>query len=132
VFRVWLALLALALASGVALVTWLAEPLTGLLLAEGYGAAAGLLPWIAAAYALQGIKQVFEAKIYAEKRTIVLVAVELAAAILAVGLYLTLIPTHGALGAALGTLGGMASSLVGMAVLSGAVPGFRRGGPRTR
>lgn len=129
-FLVWLLLAVGVLSVGVILMTWLAEPLTGLLLAEQYADAAVLLPWIGAAYALQGCKQVFEAALYAQKRTGLLVGVELVAAIASLGLYITLIPRMGALGAAIGTLGGMAASLTAIALWSGVVPRLILGRPR--
>jgi O-antigen/teichoic acid export membrane protein len=101
--------------------TWLAEPLTALLLAERYRGAAELLPWIAAAYALQGCMVVFDSVVYAERRTSVLVVVQLIAAPTAVALYFLLIPRMAALGAAIATLVGMAVSLTAVALLSGAL-----------
>jgi O-antigen/teichoic acid export membrane protein len=122
VFLFWLLLTVAVLSVGVPLMTWLAEPLTALLLAERYGAAAELLPWIGAAYALQACGQVFESVIYARMRTGALVVVQLIAAPTTLALYLLLIPRMAALGAALATLAGMAVSLIAVALLSGALP----------
>jgi len=122
VFVVWLGISVAVSCAGVVLMTWLAEPLTALLLAEQYSGAAELLPWIGAAYALQACRQVFDAVVYAQARTNALVVVQLIAAPATLLLYLLLIPTLAALGAAMATLGGMLVALSAVAVLSGAVP----------
>lgn len=129
VFLLWSALLAAVLFLGVAAMAWLAEPLTSLLLAERYADAAVLLPWIGAAYALQGCKQVFEAVIYAEQRTRLLVVVQAVVAPVSLGLYVVLIPELGALGAAIGTLAGMAVALLAIGFLSGTWSRLLRGVP---
>jgi O-antigen/teichoic acid export membrane protein len=121
VFLLWLALVVLVLSAGLALMAWLAEPLTSLLLAADYGAAAGLLPWIGAAYALQGCTVVFDAVVYAQKRTRTLVVVQLVAAPVSLALYFLLIPRLEAFGAALATFAGTAVWLVTIVVLSGAL-----------
>jgi O-antigen/teichoic acid export membrane protein len=122
VFLLWLGITVAVLSIGVALITWLAVPLTALLLAEQYGGAAELLPWIGAAYALQGCRQIFDSVVYAQTRTTVLVVVQLIAAPTTVALYLLLIPRMAALGAAIATLAGMAVALTAVALLSGALP----------
>lgn len=129
-FLLWLVLVVAALSAGWALMIWLAEPLTSLLLAKSYRAAAALLPWLGAAYAIQGCKQVFEAVVYAEKRTWLLFAAHVVSASVAVGLYVALVPGMGAMGAALGTLGGMTVDLLGMILMSRAVSKFLAGGVR--
>jgi O-antigen/teichoic acid export membrane protein len=122
VFLVWLGITVAVLSIGVVLLSWLAEPLTALLLAKQYAGAAELLPWIGAAYALQGCRQIFDSVVYAQTRTTVLVVVQLIAAPTTVALYLLLIPRMAALGAAIATLAGMAVALAAVALLSGALP----------
>lgn len=101
----WLGLLLLAFVPGVWLIDLLAGPIVRLLLGEPFWAAAPLLVWLGAAYAVQGVQQAFASLIYAEGRTRLLILVHVATAASAVAFYLLLIPRFGALGAALAALG---------------------------
>lgn len=118
--RVWLALTAAIAGTGWALIAVLAEPLCALLLGPAYGAAATLLPWIAAAYALQMIQQTFEIILFAHGRSKLLVILQSVAAASAIALYLLLIPSLAGKGAALGTLGSVCITTVVACFLSGA------------
>ena len=118
--RVWIVVVTAVASAGWLLTTVFAIPLCRLLLGPAYGAAADLIPWIAAAYALQMIQQTFEVILYADGRSNRLVVLQASAATLAVAFYLVLIPRYGALGAAMGTLGTFIVTTVIAFVLSGA------------
>lgn len=120
VLRLWI-LVTVGIASiGWLLITLMAEPLAGLLLGPAFRAAAELLPWIAAAYALQMLQQSFEIILFAHGESRKLLFLQLAAAASAITLFFVLIPTLGALGAALGTLGSVALTSVLTFLASGA------------
>lgn len=118
--RVWIPLVLAIAFTGWLLATLLAEPVCDLILGAGYAGAAELLPWIAAAYAVQMIQQSFEIILFAHGRSKQLVLLQAVAAVVAVVLYLLLIPELGGLGAALGTLGAMTVTMLVACFLSGA------------
>jgi len=128
----WAAMLAVVSGTGVVLLALLAPWVATLALGTAFRGAAGLLPWIAAAYAVQGVQQVFELDIYAHKRTERLIYMQVGATAVALALYFLLIPSLGALGAAIGTLCSMLVSCVAAIVLCGVVESEaarpRRGG----
>jgi len=99
----WLGAAAGGSCLGVALLAAFREPLVHLALAERFWGAAPILPWIGAAYALQAMRQAFEALILADRRTRILTALQLGGAVVGLALYLILIPAYGAMGAAIAT-----------------------------
>ncbi len=78
--------------------------LAGLLLGPHFEEAASLAPWIALAYALQNVQQTFEIMMFAHAQMFRIVALQAAAGVVALALFLTLIPRYGAQGAAFATL----------------------------
>ena len=118
--RVWFLVVGGIAAGGWMLTTLLAKVLCAVLLGPAYAGAAELLPWIAAAYALQMIQQAFEIILYAHGGSRRLVALQATAAAAATLFYFVLIPRYGALGAALGTLGTFVITSALAFVLSGA------------
>jgi O-antigen/teichoic acid export membrane protein len=107
---VWLAAVSLCSFVGVVAIWLYADPLVGLLLGGEFRGAAPILVWIAAAYALQGVQQVFETMLYAQRRTKSLVAIQSIATVFGLLLYFLLIPSFGAMGAAMGTCASLAVS----------------------
>lgn len=112
--------------AGVIGVTLAADWLAHIFLGAAFWSAAPLIPWIAGAFALQNVQQVFETEIYAQKKTHLLLIMQGSAAGTALGLYLLLIPALGAKGAALGTFFSMAVSCLVAIWLSGVVPRLLR------
>lgn len=100
-FRAWLGLLALAGGLGVALIALWREPITRLLLGADFRAAADLLPWIAAGYALLTLAYVYERTLLARAQTRRVLAVNATTA--AVAALATLAGVHfgGVMGAAM-------------------------------
>lgn len=103
---------------GVALFTSLQEPIVQLALAERFWGAAPILPWIAAAYAMQAMCQALEGLILADRRTAVLTVLQFAGAAAGIALFLLLIPRHGALGAAVATCCALTLTFLATAVAS--------------
>jgi O-antigen/teichoic acid export membrane protein len=120
IFALWFGVLVPPMVFAVAVATWLREPIVRLLLGESFWGAAELLPWIAAAYALQSTAQLFDHAIQAQRRTHVMPWMHGGAAVTALALYLWLIPELGAMGGAIGTVCGMAVMLVLSIALSAA------------
>jgi O-antigen/teichoic acid export membrane protein len=118
----WLLLLSGILLAGLAALALLREPIVQLVLGEAFWGAAPILPWIGAAYSFQSLRHVFDTLILGQGRTRRLLANHVVAATTATAFYLLLIPTLGALGAAIGTTAGMAASLTSSVLLSGALP----------
>lgn len=118
--RIWLLVVASVAIVGWVLTTVLARPLCRIVLGPAYGAAADLLPWIGAAYALQMIQQTFEVVLYADGGSKRLVALQAVAAMSAMAFYALLIPRYGARGAAMATLGTFVITTTLAFVLSGA------------
>jgi O-antigen/teichoic acid export membrane protein len=115
----WIALVVATGGVGVVCLDRFGPWVVGLTLGERFRAGAEpLLPWIGAAYAIQALQNVFETRIFARKRTASFVVLHVASATVAVVLYFALIPRMGAMGAALGTLGGMSASCVASLFLS--------------
>ena len=131
-FLVWMAALAVSLLLGMALVVALAGPIVKLVLGEAYWSAAELVPWIAAAYAIQAVQHLFEHTILALQQTRRLLVVHAAGAVTAVSFYFVLIPRLGARGAALATLLSMLASCTASMLLSGALPRLFARDPRMR
>jgi O-antigen/teichoic acid export membrane protein len=118
VIRTWLALATLVAVAG-ALVCWALAPwIVRIATGPAFWAGASLLPWIAAAYGLQGAQFVFESLIFARRRTSLLLALQAIGAVASIALYVVLIPRIGALGAAIGTFGSIATTFVASAVLA--------------
>lgn len=107
IMRAWLLLVTGFAVSGWGLVWLFAEPVCSILLGSAFGEAAGLLPWIAAAHALQMVQQAFEITLYAHGQSTRLVSLQAVAAVAAALFYILLIPELGGTGAALGALGSM-------------------------
>ncbi len=91
---------------------------TRLALAPEYRSAVAVLPWIAAAYGIQGVQIVFETMIYARRRPKRLLFVQIVGAATAVAGYAALIPSRGAVGAAIATLLAMTASCAAAAALA--------------
>jgi O-antigen/teichoic acid export membrane protein len=113
----------LAAQAGVGLLGWAAivafkTPLVHLATGSAFWAGASLVPWIAAAYAIQGVQSVFDTRLFAHQRTPRLLVVQGIGAATALALYLVLIPKYGGLGAALATLASMTVSCVASISLS--------------
>ena len=119
---VWMAALALALLFGMGLVIAFAGPIVKFVLGEAYWGAADLLPWIAAAYGIQAVQQLFEHVIQALHSTRRLLVVHSCGAATAVGLFFLLIARYGAYGTAMAVVGSMLASCTASIVLSGALP----------
>jgi O-antigen/teichoic acid export membrane protein len=100
----WLAVAAAVLGTGLLLVALLRGPVARVMLGEAFWGAADLLPWVAAAYVVQGLQQPFEGMITAQRRTRRTLAIQCVAAGSALAAYLLLIPPWGARGAAIATL----------------------------
>ncbi len=118
----WLALLGALLAAGLFALVLLREPIARLLLGEDFWGASAVIPWIGAAYALQSLRNVFDAVLHAERRTRRLLASNAVGAASSAALYALLIPALGARGAAMGTAAGMLASCAASLALSGALP----------
>jgi O-antigen/teichoic acid export membrane protein len=100
--------------------------LVRIMLGKAFRGAVGLVPWIAGAYAFQGVRHVFEGIISARRKTHLLLILQIVAAISSMVLYVILIPTLGATGAAIGTFVGLAVSCATGALVSGALGMLRR------
>jgi O-antigen/teichoic acid export membrane protein len=118
VLGAWVAVTCATGAGGVVLLVGLGPWLVRLALGPEFRVSAPLLPWIGSAYAIQALQNVFETRIYARKRTEMFVVLHVLSAVVAVTLYLVLIPPLGGMGAALGTLGGMSASCLASIVLA--------------
>jgi O-antigen/teichoic acid export membrane protein len=99
---------ALAAAGGIALVGPMA---VGLLTPEPYHAAAGWLPWLALAAALQLAGSLVNVRSYAQRTGILPSLVNASAAAVTLSGYLTLIPTYGVAGAIASTIAGLSVRL---------------------
>lgn len=99
-------------AAGLALITWLAPTVVRWFLGEEFRGAAELIPWIAGAFALQGLQVVFETRIMAWQCNQRLWLLQLLGGACALVLYLALIPGQGAFGAVLSMLVSMAIACV--------------------
>lgn len=75
-----------------------------IMVSDKYYEAAIYVPIICAAYLLNGINLIFNAPLYAEKKTKIIGKINLLAALLNVILNITLIPVYGIMGAAIATL----------------------------
>lgn len=104
--------------SGWCALSLLAGPITHLATGPKFWSGATLVPWIAGAYAIQGVQIAFETRLFAQRRTRRLLALQVVGAAVSVVLYLLLIPTQGGLGAARATLGAMVASCATAAALS--------------
>jgi O-antigen/teichoic acid export membrane protein len=118
----WMAALALALLFGMGFVIAFAGPIVRVVLGEAYWGAADLMPWIAAAYGILAVQQLFEHVIQALHSTRRLLVVHSCGAATAVGLFFLLIPRYAAYGAAMAVAGSMLASCTASIVLSGALP----------
>jgi O-antigen/teichoic acid export membrane protein len=118
----WMAALAFALLFGMTLVTAFAGPIVRVVLGEAFWGAAELVPWIAGAYGILAVQQLFEHVIQALHSTRRLLVVHSFGAAAAIGLFFALIPRHGAFGAAMAVVGSMLTSCAAAVVLSGALP----------
>lgn len=123
---IWLGVVVGLSSAGVAAFALLASWITGVLLGREFRDASELVPWIALAYALQGVQQTFEVMMYAHGQTQRLVLLQAIAAVTAATLYLLLIPHYGAMGAALGTLISFVVTSITAAVLADAPQRLRR------
>lgn len=117
---VWLGLFAGGGALGVIAIHLLSRWIVGIALGEAFREASSLLPWIAGAYALQGVQHVFETMIYAQRRTRRLVVLQAAGALFSIGSYSLLIPKYGAKGAAIAVCVALFSSCMLSIWLAGA------------
>lgn len=99
----WLLMTVPASLLGVLVMGAFASRITSLALGEAFWGGAPLLPWIAAAYAVQGTQVVFETMIYAQRRTKRVTLLHASGAVIALLLYALLIPGMGAKGAAIAT-----------------------------
>jgi O-antigen/teichoic acid export membrane protein len=122
VLLAWMAAVALALAVGMGLVIEFANPIVRFVLGEAFWGAADLLPWIALAYGLQAVQQLFEHVIQALHSTRRLLVIHALGAATAVALFFLLIPRYGANGAAMAVVGSFAVSCAASIPLSGALP----------
>jgi O-antigen/teichoic acid export membrane protein len=104
----WIASYLCLAAAGLALITELAPTVVRWFLGEQFRGAAELIPWIAAAFALQGLQVVFETRIMAWQCNRRLWLLQLLGGASALALYMALIPALGAFGAALSMLISMA------------------------
>jgi O-antigen/teichoic acid export membrane protein len=99
-FRLWLMLATVGAGLGVALTWGLAPWATRTLLAPQYGAAARLMPWIAAGYFFYSIQQVLENHLLAMKRGLEVLLAGAVAATLAIAVTAPLVYHFGMMGAA--------------------------------
>jgi O-antigen/teichoic acid export membrane protein len=123
----WLVVYGLLAACGVIGLAVVSGPMAYLALGPRFRSAASIIPLVGLAHALQGFGTIFETMIYAQKRTRWLVVLQSFGGAVAVALYWILIPTLGMKGAALGTVGGYAASLLASMTL--VVPSLRLGTP---
>ncbi len=91
-FTSWLGIVALTSALGITIVTVWRHEITALLLAESFRAAAALLPWISAGYALRIVADVFTRVCYAHGHTSSVFLLALAGTV--AGLTATTVGTH--------------------------------------
>ncbi len=84
----------------------LAQPAIALLTAPAYHSAYELVPWIAAAYMMQGFYFLATNSILFTKKTRYLPRITISSALLNIGLNLWLVPKYGVLASAVSTLGG--------------------------
>jgi O-antigen/teichoic acid export membrane protein len=124
----WLVAIGVPAVLAVGVVFVFSESIARLALGEAFWGAAGLLPWIAAAYALQAIQQIFETMIHAQQRTHRLMVLQLVSAATALALYAVLIPSWGARGAAVATFVSFAVSCMTSVFLAGAPKRLLMGG----
>ncbi len=116
----WVGISGAIFAGGLVAVYLLSELLAGLLLGEAFRGGSDLFIWIGAAYAVRGIEDAFSNTILAHRRTERLLVVQIAGASSALVLYFLLIPSYGAKGAAIATLGSMTAACLTSMALSGA------------
>ncbi len=88
---------------GVLLYFQFAGPIAHVALASTFRESSSLMPWLAMAYLVKGLQSVFETRLYAQKRTHVLLNIEGVGAAVALICYFALIPELGAMGAVWGT-----------------------------
>ena len=103
---------------GLCLIKWLAPVAAQWFLAASFRSVDSLIPWVAAAYALQGLQVVFETRIMAWNLNKRLWLLQLLGGVSALGLYAVLIPRYGMYGAALATLVSMSLTCVCAAILA--------------
>lgn len=100
---------------GVATVALFANELATLALGPRFREAAGSMIWIASGYALYAMGGLFDLVAYGNKRTLDILLANVIAALVNVGVAWLLIPTRGALGAAMATFYSLAAYLCVMA-----------------
>jgi O-antigen/teichoic acid export membrane protein len=100
----WIGCYVLIAAIGLLLITWLAPLAATWFLGAQFRGAADLVPWVAAAFALQGLQVVFETRIMAWHCNYRLWILQLLGGACALALYVLLIPELGAFGAVLAML----------------------------
>ena len=92
--------------------------LIGLLAPVTYAPAAAMLPWLVLALAVQMLSSLVNVGCYMGRSTLLPLAVNAAAAAVALGLYLALIPGHGVFGAIAATLAAQGARLLAFLVLA--------------
>lgn len=116
---IWIASVLGVCGTGVLLLAILAPWVAKVFLGPVFRApAVALLPWVGGAYALQAVQHAMEARIYAHRRTRRLLLLQIVAATASLALYLVLIPSRGALGAAQATLAAFVITVATATVLA--------------
>lgn len=111
VILAWLAFAGAIAVAGLALVAALAPWIVRVATGPAFWSGSSLMAWIAAAYGLQGLQFAFESILYSRRRTPQLLLLQVIGAIGSTALYLGLVPSLGARGAAIGTFGSMVLTL---------------------
>jgi O-antigen/teichoic acid export membrane protein len=115
----WLAFTGGISGAGIIAAVALAQPMVNWFLGEPFRTAVGLIPWIAATYAVQNVQQVFETRLYAHGRTRGLLQAQVLGTALSIALYLLLIPSYGAWGAAVASFLSMCGTCTTAALMAG-------------
>lgn len=119
----WIASYVAIAVVGLLMITWLAPHAAMWFLGEQFRGAAELIPWVAAAFALQGLQVVFETRIMAWHCNRRLWVLQLLGGGCALGLYVLLIPALGAFGAVLAMLISMGCACAFAVLLASRPPG---------
>ncbi len=99
----WISIVGAVSLAALVLIFLLKDWIVRFALGKAYWGSAGILPWIAASYAVQGFQIITDACLYAYHRTKAFIGIQLAGAVTAIALYVPLIYFFKGLGAAIAT-----------------------------
>ena len=97
------------------------EPLVALVASSKYAAGAGIIPWVVAGMALEGLLPIIGAALYIQKRSRVILQIVVVAAVVNIAANWLLVPVYGITGAAWATFGSYALMLLLALLASGGV-----------